>query len=135
MGPIQGWFWYHCTHLGTLIILILVWFLYGHWFSLEWGSCKGILNGAIRGLNRACTGQSYGADFGTNELSLLSWSFWYLTHLSMTDGSLLNGAPVQGCNRLNRAIGGLNRGHMRLILVPLNSSHHADHFDTWLNFL
>ena len=35
-----------------------------------WG-CKGFLNRAIRGLHGACMGQSYGADFGAIELSLL----------------------------------------------------------------
>ena len=30
---------------------------------------------------------SYGADLGTNELSLSCWSFQYLAHFSMTDGS------------------------------------------------
>ena len=33
---------------------------------------KGILNGAVKGLNRAHMGQSYRADLGTNILSSLS---------------------------------------------------------------
>ena len=65
---VWGWSWYHWTCLIMLIILISDSFFYEWWFSFEWGSWMGILNGAVWGLNGGCMGQSYGADLGTIEL-------------------------------------------------------------------
>ena len=71
--------------------------------------CKGILNGAIRGLNGAHMGQSYRVDFGITALILACWSFWYLSGFCMITDPPLNGAPVRGCKGiLNGAVRGLN---------------------------
>ena len=50
----------------------------------------------------------------------------------MTNSSPLNGG-AEWSNVL--AILHVLNIHMELILVPMNSFHHADHFDTWLIFL
>ena len=77
-----------------------------------WG-CKGILNGAVRGLNGGHMGQSYGTDLGTIELISSCQSFWYLACFSTTNGSPLNGAPAWGCKGfLNGAIQGLHGAYM-----------------------
>ena len=137
---IWGWSWYHWTCFIMLIILISGSFFYNWQFSFEWGSWMGILNeGSEWGHKRlewGHTGWSYGTDLGTIELISPCQSFWYLAHFPMTNGSLLKGPPVQGCERpLNGAIWGFNGGHTGLILVPLNSSRCADCFDIWLVFL
>ena len=54
----------------------------------------------------------------------------------MTNGSPLNGGVECGAERSNvLAVLHVLNVHMELVLVPMNSFHHADHFDTWLIFL
>ena len=54
----------------------------------------------------------------------------------MTNGSPLNGGVERGAERSNvLAVLHVLNVHMELVLVPMNSFHHADHFDTWLIFL
>ena len=77
----------------------------------------------------ACFEHSYGADLGTNELVSSCWLFQYLAHFSMTNGSSLNGGAER--SYILAVLHVLNI-HMELILVPMNSSHHANCFDTWL---
>ena len=59
----------HFSLLVELNILVYLVMLYGEVISSEWG-CKGILNGAIRGLNGAHMEQSYMVDFGITALVL-----------------------------------------------------------------
>ena len=122
---IQGWSWYHWTHLNVLIILMSGSFSYDQRFSFEWGSCTGILNGGSeqghKRLEQGHTGQSYGTDLGTIELISSCWLFWYLAHFSMTDGSLLKRAPVWGCERpLNGAVRGLTESFCTVLCISSN---------------
>ena len=116
-----------CSHMGLILVPLNSSHHADHfdtWLAFLWltGSllngapvwgCKRPLNGAIQGLNGGHTGQSYGVDLGTIELSSSCWSFWYLAHFSMTNSSLLNRDPEQGFWTwvLNGAVWGLNGGH------------------------